>query len=374
MPALPKAQSFKVNRMSDVLLSPFKLHDLTLKNRVVLAPLTRARAGAERIPNVLMSEYYRQRAGAGLLITESTSISPQALGWKDNPGIYTNAMTAGWKLIVDAVHAEGTPIFLQLWHCGRHSHSDFLGGVLPVAPSPIAITGHEARTPLGKKPYETPHELNISEIAAIVADYRAAATRTKQAGFDGVEIHAANGYLIDQFLQSVSNHRTDQYGGSIENRYRLLDEIVTAIAEVFPANRVAVRIAPNAFFGDMGVPEFREQFAYVAQQLDKFGLAYLHVIDGIVFGYHEHGPPMTLREMRQHFRGPLMGNCGYTRELAEQRIADGDADLIAFGRPFIANPDLPTRFANRWPLAEPDEATFYVPGPKGYTDYPPYQL
>lgn len=360
--------------MSSALLSPFDLHDLKLKNRVILAPMTRARAGAERIPNALMAEYYRQRCDAGLIISEATSISFQGLGWVDSPGIYEDEMAEGWKLVTEAVHAENTPIFLQLWHCGRASHSSFLDEDLPVAPSPIAIDGDSIHTPNGKQPYEVPRTLGETEIPPLVDDYRDAAQRAKDAGFDGVEIHSANGYILDQFLQSKTNIRKDPYGGSIENRYRILGEVVTAICDVFPANRVGVRLSPNGVFNDMGSPDFREQFTYVAQQLDSFGLAYLHVMDGLAFGFHELGEPMTLKEFRQVFKGPLMGNCGYTQETAEQRIDDGDADLIAFGRPFITNPDLPARFANGWPLAEPaDPKVWSGPGAEGYTDFPAYQ-
>ena len=354
------------------LLQPFGMYDLTLANRVVMAPMTRSRAGVKRIPNTLMAEYYAQRASAGLIISEATSISPQSLGWSQSPGIYTNEMVHGWRLITETVHAEGGHIFLQLWHCGRASHSDFHNGDLPVAPSAIAINNDDGiHTPVGKKSYEVPRALETDEIPQIVTDYGQAAERARAAGFDGVEIHSANGYLLDQFLQSKTNHRSDVYGGSIENRYRILGEVVDAVAAVFSANRVAVRIAPNGVFNDMGSPDFREQFTYVAQQLDTFGLAYLHVVDGLAFGFHELGDPMTLREFRNAFRGPLMGNCGYTQETAEAAIAIGDADLVAFGRPFISNPDLVDRFANDWRLAElPDMSVWYSFDDKGYADFP----
>jgi N-ethylmaleimide reductase len=359
---------------SKQLLQPFNMHDLTLPNRVVMAPLTRSRAGANRIPNALMAEYYAQRASAGLIISEATSISQQALGWNQSPGIYTDEMVDGWRLVTEAVHAEGGHIFLQLWHCGRASHSDFHDGDLPVAPSGIAINSDDGiHTPTGKKSYERPRALETDEIPQIVEDYGQAAKRAKSVGFDGVEIHSANGYLLDQFLQSKTNHRTDIYGGSVENRYRVLGEVVEAVTDVFPANRVAVRIAPNGVFNDMGSPDFREQFSYVAQQLDRFGLAYLHVLDGLAFGFHELGGPMTLREFRNAFRGPLMGNCGYTQGTAEAAIANGDADLIAFGRPFISNPDLVARFANDWPLTDlADMSVWYSFDDPGYADFPKY--
>ncbi|MEM7316171.1 MAG: alkene reductase, partial [Planctomycetota bacterium] len=231
------------------LLQPFDMHDLSLANRVAMAPMTRARSGENRIPNALMAEYYAQRASAGLIITEATTISPQANGWNQSPGIYTDDMVDGWKLVTEAVHARGGRIFLQLWHMGRASHSDFHDGELPVAPSAIAISGDRIHTPDGqKKPYEVPRALQTDEIPNIVKDYRRAAEGALAAGFDGVEIHAANGYLIDQFLQSKTNHRTDTYGGSVDNRYRFLGEVVDAVRGVFPANRVGVRIAPNSQF------------------------------------------------------------------------------------------------------------------------------
>lgn len=356
------------------LLQSFRMHDLSLPNRVVMAPMTRSRAGASRIPNELMAKYYSQRATAGLIITEATTISPQANGWNHAPGIYTDAMVDGWRLVTDAVHARDGRIFLQLWHMGRASHSDFHHGDLPVAPSAIAIQGDGIYTPDGqKKQYEIPRALETDEVPAIVEDYRLAARRANAAGFDGVEIHAANGYLIDQFLQSKTNQRTDAYGGSIESRYRFLGEVVDAVTSVLPANRVGVRIAPNGAFNDMGSPDYREQFAYVATRLDTYGLAYLHVMDGTGFGFHELGAAMTLRDFRDVFQGPLMGNVGYTESTAETAISNGDADLIAFGRPFISNPDLVQRFANDWPLAEPAEmSTWYSFDEKGYADYPEY--
>ncbi|MFT5134443.1 MAG: N-ethylmaleimide reductase, partial [Gammaproteobacteria bacterium] len=248
------------------LLKPFSLNDaLQLKNRVVLAPLTRARAGKNRVPNDLMAEYYRQRASAGLVITEATVVSKIARGWVDSPGIYNDEQMRGWKRVVDGVHAEGGLIFLQLWHMGRASHTSFHdNGELPVAPSAIKINGDEIHTPKGKEEYETPHALTIDEIKQTVLDYRNAAKRAMQAGFDGVEVHSANGYLLDQFLQSRTNQRTDEYGGSIEKRYRMLYEVIKAVTEEVPAERVGVRLAPNGVFNDMGSPDYRESFTYVA--------------------------------------------------------------------------------------------------------------
>ena len=359
--------------MTSALLTPFALRDLPLKNRIALAPMTRARAGKERLANAVMAEYYAQRSEA-FVITEAVTISEQANGWNESPGIYTHEMTAAWKPVVDAVHARGGAIFMQLWHCGRASHSSFHPGKPAVAPSAIKINGDYIHTPEGKQPYEVPHALTTEEIAATVVDYRVAAERAKQAGFDGVEVHSANGYLLDSFLQSRTNQRTDAYGGSVENRYRMLKEVVAAIATVWPTNRIAVRLSPNGNFNDMGSPDFREQFLYAAGELNQFDLAYLHVCNGLAFGFHKLGEPLTLAEFRKVFTGPLMGNCGYTKATAEQAIAVGHADLISFGRPFISNPDLVARFRNGWPLAK-DAAipTWYSPvGAQGYTDFPSY--
>ena len=357
------------------LVQSFTLHDLTLPNRIVLAPMTRSRAGKERIANLLMAEYYAQRSAAGLLITEATTISEEANGWNESPGIYTDEMVEGWKHAVNAVHDKGGVIFLQLWHMGRASHSSFHNGKPAVAPSPIKINEDYIHTPTGKQPHEVPRALDTDEIPRVVADYRQAAERAKAAGFDGVEVHSANGYLIDTFLQSKTNHRTDQYGGSVENRYRFLREVVEGVTSVWSPNRVGVRLSPNGSFNDMGSPDYREQFTFVAGQLDGFGLAYLHIMDGLAFGFHELGEPMTLAEFRKVFHGPLMGNCGYTQETAETAIAEGQADLISFGRPFISNPDLVQRFRNGWPLAEEAPMSdWYLPtGEKGYTDFPAYE-
>jgi N-ethylmaleimide reductase len=353
------------------LLSPFDLRGIPLRNRVVMAPLTRARAGRERVPNDLMAEYYAQRASAGLIISEATTISEQANGWVDSPGVYTDAQQSGWKKIAAALHERGTPFFLQLWHCGRASHSSFHAGKPAVSASAVKINGDYIHTPIGKVPYEVPRALETAEVSGVVEDYRRAAERAKAAGFDGVEIHAANGYLINQFLDSKTNHRTDQYGGSVENRYRFLKEIVEAILTVWPADRVGVRLSPNGNFNDMGAPDFRETFTHAAAQLNRYGLAYLHVVDGLAFGFHKQGKAMTLAEFRAVFDGPLMGNCGYTRETAEAAIAAGDADLIAFGRPYLSNPDLVERFANGWELNPPaDLKVWSAPTAEGYTDFP----
>jgi 2,4-dienoyl-CoA reductase-like NADH-dependent reductase (Old Yellow Enzyme family) len=357
--------------MNSILFQPFRLHDLTLRSRVVLAPMTRGRAGPARLPNNLLAEYYAQRGSAGLLVTEGVTISEEANGWNESPGIYTDEMTEGWKLTTNAVHDQGGVIFLQLWHTGRASHSSFHDGKPGVAPSAIKLNEPYIHTPIGKQPYEVPRALATSDIPRVVTDYRQAAERARDAGFDGVELHAGNGYLIDEFLQSKTNHRTDEYGGSIENRYGFLKEVVEAVTSAWPAHRVGVHLTPNGTYNDTGSPDYREQFSFVAGQLDRFGLAYLHVVDGLAFGFHNLGEPMTLAEFRGVFHGPLIGNCGYTKETAETAIAAGQADLISFGRPFISNPDLVERFRKNWPLAElAPMADWYSPtGAKGYTDF-----
>ena len=348
--------------------------DFRLKNRIVLAPMTRGRAGRERIPNELMADYYFQRSGAGLLITEATVISRQGIGWIDSPGIFTDEMVDGWRKVTDKIRPTGTPIFLQLWHCGRASHSDFHNGELPVSASPVKLNGDYIHTPLGKKPYETPRALSLDEIKATVNDYKKAAINAKAAGFSGVEVHGANGYLINQFLDSKTNLREDQYGGSLENRFRFFKEVIEAVFEVWPQGRVGARISPNGVFNDMGSEDFRETYLYAAKELNKLKLGYLHIMDGLAFGFHEKGEPMTLGEFRPIFSGMIMGNCGHTKETAEKVIGDGNADMIAFGRPFITNPDLPQRFKNGWPLnPSEDMSLWYTPGPEGYTNYEPFE-
>ncbi len=355
------------------IFDPLKMGDITLKNRIVLAPMTRGRAGDKRVPNELMAQYYFQRASAGLLITEATVISEQGIGWIGSPGIYNDEMVEGWKKVTEKVASAGTSIFLQLWHCGRASHSDFHDGELPVSASAVKLNGDEIHTPLGKKPYETPRPLTEDEIKSTVNDYRKAAENAKRAGFPGIEVHAANGYLINQFLDSKTNIRTDGYGGGVENRYRFLKEVLDAVLTVYPSNRIAVRLSPNGVFNDMGSPDFRETFLYVAGELNKLKLGYLHIMDGLGFGFHEQGDPMSLAEFRSVYDGIIMGNCGYTPEDGMARVEAGQADLVAYGRPYISNPDLVERFKNRWPLAPCDDMTYwYTPGAQGYTDYPPY--
>lgn len=356
------------------LFDQLKIGELTLKNRIAMAPMTRGRAGDSRVPNELMAEHYFQRASAGLIITEATVVSEQGIGWIGSPGIYTQEMAEGWKLVTSRLAEAGTPVFLQMWHCGRASHSDFHNGELPVSASAVKLQGDSIHTPKGKKEYETPRPLTLDEIKQTVADYKQAAVYAKEAGFSGIEVHAANGYLINQFLDSKTNQRTDAYGGSVENRYRLLQEVLDAVLTIWPSENVAVRLSPNGVFNDMGSADFRETYLYVAEQLNKLDLGYLHIMDGLAFGFHEQGDPMTLDEFKKVYKGIIMGNCGYTKKDAEERLANGEADLAAFGRPYISNPDLVERLQNDWPLTPADDMThWYTDGAKGYTDYQVYK-
>ncbi|MBU3937271.1 MAG: alkene reductase, partial [Proteobacteria bacterium] len=339
------------------LFEPISIGNLHFKNRIAMAPMTRSRAGAERVANELMAEHYFQRSSAGLLITEATVVSPQGIGWHDTPGIYTEEMVAGWRKITDTIKPTGAHMFLQLWHCGRASHSDFHDGELPVSASAVQLNGDSIHTPLGKKPYEIPRALTVAEIKATVEDFRRAAINAKAAGFSGVEVHGANGYLINQFLDSKTNLRADQYGGSLENRFRFFREVLEAVLEVWPAEQVGARISPNGVFNDMGSEDFRETYLYAAKELNTFKLGYIHIMDGLAFGFHNKGEPMTLAEFRPIIQSRIIANCGYTLELAEQRLNEGTADMIAFGRPFITNPDLPERFKNNWPLNPAEDMT-----------------
>jgi N-ethylmaleimide reductase len=282
-------------------------------------------------------------------------------------------MVEGWRRVTEKIKPTGTPIYLQLWHCGRASHSDFHGGELPVSASEVKLEGDYIHTPLGKKPYETPRALSVDEIKTTVNDYLKAAKNAKEAGFSGVEVHGANGYLINQFLDSKTNIRTDNYGGTIENRFRFFREVLDAVFKVWEPEQVGARISPNGVFNDMGSDDFRETYDYAAEELNKLNLGYMHIMDGLAFGFHEKGEPMTLAEFRPVYRGMIIGNCGYTKEAAEKIIGEGNADMIAFARPFIANPDLPERFRHNWPLNPyEDMSLWYTPGADGYTDYEPY--
>mmetsp|Transcript_17722 Transcript_17722/g.38616 ORF Transcript_17722/g.38616 Transcript_17722/m.38616 type:complete len:416 (+) Transcript_17722:154-1401(+) len=374
--------------MSADMFSPFKLQDdLELSNRIIMAPMTRARctpspdaSQTSTLPNDIMVEYYQQRASAGLIITEATAISEEAYGWKNAPMISTPEHALHWKKVTDAIHAKDGKVFIQLWHMGRQSHSSFHPTNKDiVSASAVPMTTGQARDMDGKDvPFETPRALTVEQIQATIQDYVKAARLSKEAGFDGIEIHAANGYLLDQFLQSRTNQRTDQYGGSHENRTRILQEILAAIIAdgAYPASRIGVRLSPNGNFGDMGSEDNHVLFPYVASQMNAYGLAYLHVMDGLAFGNHDKGPLVTAMDIKKHFtNGPLMVNCGLeTKDVAAGMLRSGTSDLFAYGRPFISNPDLVERFQNDWPLNPPaDYGDWYsYKGASGYTDFPFY--
>jgi N-ethylmaleimide reductase len=349
------------------LFSPITIGPHTLPNRIFMAPMTRNRA-PDTVPNDLMRTYYTQRAEAGLIITEGAQISQQAVGYPATPGIHTDAQVAGWKAITDAVHDRGGHIFCQLWHCGRISHPDFHEGELPVAPSAIRPEG-QAFTFEGLKDFVTPRALDVEEIPGIVADYAHAAECALRAGFDGVEIHAANGYLIDQFLRDGSNHRNDAYGGSVENRTRFLLEVVEAASEVCGADRVGVRLSPLNPFNDMRDSDPEATFTHAVQALNRFGLGYLHITEMGRETPGAAGPDFDLGILRKAWQGIYITNGGYDKARATAAIASGAADAIAFGTLFLANPDLVTRFRLDAPLNEADPATFYGGDAHGYTDY-----
>ncbi len=352
------------------LFTPLALGDLVLANRVVMAPLTRNRAGNGNVPTDLNVEYYTQRASAGLIITEASQISAQGVGYPSTPGIHSDEQVAGWRRIADAVHAQGGHIFIQLWHVGRISHSSLQpGNALPVAPSAIRAQG-EAVTYEGNLPFETPRALELNEIPGIIADYAAAAQRAKDAGFDGVEIHAANGYLLDEFLRDGTNTRSDAYGGSVAKRLRLLDEVIRAVSVIWPTQRIGVRLSPENRFNDIEDSRPQETFNAVADMLREHRLAYLHVVEGDMLTGER---LVDYEELKRRFGGLYMANHGYTRASAQQALREGKADLIAFGKLFIANPDLPARLAEDAQLNEPDPKTFYGGDAAGYTDYPALQ-
>lgn len=353
------------------LFTPLRLGAVEAPNRIVMAPLTRMRAGADRIPTALMAEYYVQRATAGLIVTEATAISRQGTGCPNTPGIYTGEHADGWKRVTSGVHDAGGRIFLQLWHMGRISHPSFqAGGELPVAPSALAPRSGQVLTETGMQPYVTPRALRTDEISGIVAQYTAAAKCAKTAGFDGVEIHNANGYLLDQFLRDGTNRRTDDYGGSVANRARLTLEVTDAVTNVWGASRVGIRFSPGGIFNDMHDSNPLETFSYVLRELNRFHLAYAHVIVSTEDDLRHGAVPVPLAALRQAFHGALIANGGFTRDTAARALTDGTADAVAFGHLFLANPDLPERFRLNAPLNTADESTFYGGSEKGYTDYP----
>lgn len=344
------------------LFDPIQIGDLQLANRIIMAPLTRCRADEGRVPNALMAEYYVQRASAGLIISEATAVTPMGVGYPDTPGIWSDAQVRGWSNITKAVHAAGGKIVLQLWHVGRISDPLYLNGQLPVAPSAIQPAGHVSLVrPM--KDFVTPRALETEEIADIVEAYRQGAENAKAAGFDGVEVHGANGYLLDQFLQSSTNQRTDRYGGSLENRARLLLEVTDAAIEVWGAGRVGVHLAPRADSHDMGDANRAETFTYVAQELGKRGIAF-------ICAREKEADDSLSPSLKEAFGGVFIANERFTKDQANAWLAEGKADAVAFGIPFIANPDLPARLAQDAELNAPHPETFYGQGPVGYLDYP----
>jgi 2,4-dienoyl-CoA reductase-like NADH-dependent reductase (Old Yellow Enzyme family) len=344
------------------LFDPIQVGSLRLPNRIIMAPLTRSRAGAQRIPNALMAEYYAQRATAGMIISEATSVTPMGVGYADTPGIWSPEQVEGWKLVTQSVHKAGGRILLQLWHVGRISDPMFLDGGLPVAPSAIPAAGHVSLVrPL--KSFVTPRALELEEIPGLIEAYRKGAENAQIAGFDGVEIHGANGYLLDQFLQDKSNHRTDLYGGPVKNRARLLLDIIDAVIPVWGAGHVGVHLAPRGDMYDMGDSNPAALFEYVARELGSRRIAFICARESL--GANRLGPAL-----KKAFGGVFIANEKFEQETAEQVLAAQEADAVAFGVLFIANPDLPRRFALNAPLNEPDPSTFYTSGSKGYTDYP----
>lgn len=344
------------------LFDSLQLGPLTLPNRIFLAPLTRSRAGHERVPNALMAEYYRQRSSAGLILTEATSVTPMGVGYASTPGIWSDEQVEGWKLITQAVHEAGGRIFLQLWHVGRISDPLFLDGALPVAPSAIQPAGHVSLV-RPEKPFVTPRALELAEIPGIIEAYRKGAENAQLAGFDGVEIHGANGYLLDQFLQSKTNQRTDEYGGSLENRARLMLEVTDAVISVWGADRVGMHLAPRGDAHDMGDANPLETFSHVASELGRRKIAF-------ICARERQAPDSIGPALKRAFGGIYVANEKFTLESGNAILAAGDADAVAFGVPFLANPDLPKRLASGAALNAPDPSTFYADGAKGYTDYP----
>ncbi|WP_321924660.1 alkene reductase [Paraburkholderia guartelaensis] len=354
------------------LFEPLQLGPVVLANRIVMAPLTRCRAFADGVPGPLTVEHYAQRASAGLIITEGVNISPSARGYDLTPGLYTDEQVEGWRRVTQAVHARGGRIFPQLWHVGRISHQELQpGGALPVAPSAVRAEGTTSYTPSGFKPCPTPRALDTDEIRAIVTDYARAAQRALDAGFDGVEIHAANGYLLEQFLREQTNRRTDCYGGSLEDRARLVLEVAEALASVCGPGRTGIRLSPVSTVND-SVPDRNPMRTYrhVVERLDALGLAYIHIIEGITQGPREVPGGFDYATLRKAFRGRYIANNGYDRRLAIEACGEGRADLIAFGRLYIANPDLVERLQIDAPLNEPDPATYFGGEAAGYNDYP----
>lgn len=354
-----------------VLFDPFQLKHLTLKNRMVMAPMTRSRASADNVPTPVMAEYYAQRADLGLIITEGTSPSPNGLGYTRIPGLFNSEQVAGWRAVTDAVHAQGAKIFVQLMHTGRVSHVDNLPqGARVVGPMPVALGEGIYTDTAGMQPASTPHPMSESDITEAVGEYARAATLAIEAGFDGIELHGANGYLIEQFLNGNVNRRTDAYGGSPEGRNRFALEVARACVAAIGADRVGIRLSPYGAFNQTGAfAELEPQYLALVQELGAMGLAYLHLVDHSSMGAPQ--VPVGFRQtLRRAFGGTYIASGGYDLARAEAVLERGDAELVAFGRPALANPRLATRLQRGLPLNAPDFATFYTPGERGYTDYP----
>ncbi len=348
------------------LFDPIRIGRLDLPNRIFMAPLTRGRTGAAGVPGPLVAKYYAQRAGAGLLISEATAINAQGRGWRNAPGIYNDTQVAGWRDVAEAVHAQGGRMFMQIWHMGRTVLPEYANGERPIAPSEVKAEGGMLDQDGNRRPFVMPRTITIPEIKATVAGFAKAAERAVEAGMDGVEIHGANNFLVDSFLRDGTNRRNDDYGGPIENRARFLIEVVDAVARTIGADRVGVRLSPtNSYFG-ISDSEPHVTFPDVAALLNRFDLAYLHILES----KPENGIAPVAPLIRDAYNGTLINNGGYDQESGSEALAAGEADAIAFGTAFIANPDLVNRFRNRLPLAAPDPDTFYTAGPVGYTDYP----
>jgi len=364
MNALAANRPHQADQPFKTLFLPYQLGDIELSNRLVMAPMTRSRAVAGNVANPLAATYYAQRASAGLIVTEATQVSPQGVGYIRTPGIHSAEQVAGWKTVTDAVHRADGRIFLQLWHVGRISHPDFHGGKLPVAPSAVPAQG-EVFTATGPQKMVTPRALMLAEITGIVEQFRHGAENAKAAGFDGVELHGANGYVLDQFTRDGANKRTDRYGGTVENRARLPLEVTKAVIDVWGAERVGYRISPNGAFNSMSDSDPVATFSYLTEQLDKLGIVHLHVIDPAADGAKRVSPLL-----RRKFHRTYIVNGGFSLDSANAAIRNGETDLVAFGVPFLANPDLPKRYQTEAPLNVPDQATFYAGDSKGFTDYP----
>ncbi len=347
--------------MNDILFKPLKVGDLTLPNRIIMAPLTRQRSGSSRVPNDMMVEYYQQRATAGLILTEATAVDPMGVGYKDTPGIWSKEQIQGWKKVTDGVHAKGGRIFLQLWHVGRISDPIFLEGKLPEAPSAITPKGHVSLV-RPERAYTTPRALETAEVKQVIQKYKQGAINAKEAGFDGVELHGANGYLVDQFLQTKTNTRMDEYGGTIENRARFLLEIVDELITVWGAGRVGVHLAPASDSHDMGDDTPKETFGYVARELGKRNIAFIFAREGQRDGY-------LTSYLKKEFGGVMIANQGLNPDQATKIINEGGADAVSWGKYFISNPTLPEKIKQGSPLTPFNPETFYSEGPAGYIDY-----